>query len=322
MTDNDNQSLLEEIEPGSEGVPEEFLLNESEMALASASEEPALATPGEAGAAAPEAPEPGESSNPEIALEQMLAAAGEEELPLDTSLEEFARQEVPTFQLQVRSIPAEGRAEFKKACEAQGVNVGDKTLELGAPVLSQLSEFQAIALAQAARKTGASARIRAIWPDDQASEEDLALGDLSGIPEPTLQLREGAPSVTLPTNAKEVVLSTPESLPGFSVLEARGIVIAHLSLSRRLFREEELQERLDKELRILPSRNAAPLPGSQLQLSFRQLFLELQKQALQLGANAVLGLKLDSFPETSHVDPQLEQMRLVAFGTAAVVEKA
>jgi hypothetical protein len=36
----------------------------------------------------------------------------------------------------------------------------------------------------------------------------------------------------------------------------------------------------------------------------------------------VMGVRVEAFPESSNLDPSLEQMRLVAFGTAAVVEKS
>ncbi|MGZ3694900.1 MAG: hypothetical protein ACXWQO_12035, partial [Bdellovibrionota bacterium] len=63
------------------------------------------------------------------------------------------------------------------------------------------------------------------------------------------------------------------------------------------------------------------LPKSRLEGIFRELFLDLQKAALAVSGNAVLGVRIQTFPESNSLDPSLEQMRLVAFGTAAVVEK-
>jgi uncharacterized protein YbjQ (UPF0145 family) len=50
--------------------------------------------------------------------------------------------------------------------------------------------------------------------------------------------------------------------------------------------------------------------------------LDLRRFALAKGANSVLGVKIEAFPESNPTDLQLEQLRLVAFGTAAVVEKS
>jgi hypothetical protein len=58
-----------------------------------------------------------------------------------------------------------------------------------------------------------------------------------------------------------------------------------------------------------------------VEILLRELSLDLQKAALGVAGNAVLGIKIQAFPETNHIDPTLDEMRLVAFGTAAVVEK-
>ena len=106
------------------------------------------------------------------------------------------------------------------------------------------------------------------------------------------------------------------------VLETFGIVVAHRSIARRLFREEDLRDRLEKELRAVPNRPASSLAGSHLEIALRDLFFDLRKGALAKGANSVLGVRIEAFPESGLSDPELEQVRLVAFGTAAVVEKS
>jgi uncharacterized protein YbjQ (UPF0145 family) len=160
-------------------------------------------------------------------------------------------------------------------------------------------------------------------PHPVPSEEDLALGDLSAIPEMPVEGSESAPSVTLPKGEKDVLLCTPDHLPGGTVRETFGLVLAHRSIARRLFREDELREKLQKELRSVPGPSGAPaLASSHLQLLLRELMQDLRKMALGKGANSVLGVKIEAFSESGTADPQLEQLRLVAFGTAAVVEKS
>ena len=82
-----------------------------------------------------------------------------------------------------------------------------------------------------------------------------------------------------------------------------------------------MREKLEKELKAVPGRGAPALASSHLQQVLRDLLLDLRKSALGKGANSVLGVKIEAFPESSSTDPLLEQLRLVAFGTAALVEK-
>jgi hypothetical protein len=189
-------------------------------------------------------------------------------------------------------------------------------------MITQLTEYQAILLLQSARALGVSVQLNVLRPLPLPSEEDLALGDLSAVAEPIPTALETAPSVSLPKGEKEVLLCTPDHLPGNAVVETLGIVLAHRSIARRLFREDDLKEKMEKELRLVPNRPSTSLPASHLQAVLRDLFLDLRKGALTRGGNSVLGLKIEAFPESSSSDPQLEQLRLVAFGTAAVVEKS
>lgn len=91
----------------------------------------------------------------------------------------------------------------------------------------------------------------------------------------------------------------------------------NFSLARRFFRGEELQEQMNREMAKLGS---SSIPKSKLELLLREMFLDLQKNALSQGGNAVIATRIEAFPETNHLDPS-QQMRLVALGTAAVVEK-
>jgi uncharacterized protein YbjQ (UPF0145 family) len=255
-------------------------------------------------------------------VEEMLTAEvvpeGLESLPEPG----LAFAQLPTFQLHLRGLNEATRALMKKALDAQGAAVPGKAWAAGTPVVSQLSEYQLILLLQTARALGIAAEGTVDMPEQQPSEDDLALGNLSAIPDPALLQDESAPSVTLPKGEKEVMLCTPEQIPGGTVRESFGLVLAHRSIARRMFREEDVRDKLQKELRSVPGRANAVLPSSHLQLILRDLMLDLRKAALSKGGNAVLGVKLEHFPESSVGDPQLEQLRLVAFGTAAVVDKS
>lgn len=297
-------------EPLPEGdEPQEFLASESE----SLSEE-------EASPSAPAADEGSVAADVEELLSAEMIPEGLDALPEATAV--TALPQLPTFQLRLRGLSDSTRAAMKKALAAQGAAVPEQAWAAGTPVVSQLSEYQLILLLQTARALGLSAEGSVDLPEQMPSEEDLALGDLSSVPDPALVAGESAPSVTLPKGEKEVMLFSPDQVPGGTVRESFGIVLAHRSIARRIFREEDLLAKLQKELRGVAGRAAAALPSSHLQIILRDLMLDLRKAALSKGANAVLGVKIESFPESGMGDPQLEQLRLVAFGTAAVVDKS
>lgn len=268
--------------------------------------------------------EPSSSGSELLSVDELLEAAViGEGLPMDASLLEAPASSVPTFQLRIASISEEQKPGLKKALETQGVSIAEKIWSSPSPVVSQLTEYQAVHLLQTLRGLGVPASCSVFLPASQPTEEDLALGDLSSVPEPEPDLLvESAPSVVLPKGEKDVLLCSPSNLPNSNVLETFGLVIAHRSIARRMFREEEVKDKLEKELRSVPNRPQSTLASSHLQQVLRDLLLELRKSSLSKGGNAVLGVKLEAFPESSTSDPLLEQLRLVAFGTAAVVEKA
>lgn len=263
------------------------------------------------------------TTDPNLSVDELLseavAADGAFEAPLVPNL---PAPSGPTFQLHLRGLSDELRPALKKLLEAQGLSLPEKSA--GAPVVSQLSEYQAVLLLQGARALGCEASGNVMLPTAAPTEDDLALGDLLAVPEAAAgeALRESAPSVALPTHEKDVMLCSPVQMPGVKTVESFGIVIAHRSIARRLFREEDLKDKLERELKAVPGRGAAALASSHLQQLLRDLLLDLRKAALAKGANSVVGVKLEAFPESSTLDPQLEQLRLVAFGTAALVEKA
>jgi len=269
-------------------------------------------------------PIPEEITDPNLSVDDMLAAAVAGELGLPTA--EAGPAPVtpaqPTFELRFPPLDEGAAQGLKKAAEALQITLTPETFAAPAPVISRLGEYQAVALLQAARALGLEGRALVYLPEAGPSEEDLALGELLAVAEPESPVqKEAAPAVELPKGEKDVLLCTPDQLPGGMTRETFGIVITHRSIARRLFREEEVREKLEKELKTVPSKAATAIPSSLLQLLLRELFLDLRKAALAKGANAVLGVKLEAFPESSTSDPQLQQLRLVAFGTAAVVEK-
>ncbi len=263
-----------------------------------------------------------ELTDPDLSVDDLLSAAVlAEGLPAAEEAPGIDAPPGPNFQLHLHQISETQKASLKKLLEAHGLSLPDSNA--GAPVVSQLSEYQAVLLLQQAKGLGIRADVTVVLPDAlPPSEDDLALGDLSLVPELDLPQVESAPSVNLPKGEKDVMLCTPTQMPGVNTVETLGIVIAHRSIARRLFREEDLREKLERELKSVPGKIATTLASSHLQQILRDLLLDLRKAALSKGGNAVLGVKMEAFPESTNTDPLLEQLRLVAFGTCAVVDKS
>lgn len=263
-------------------------------------------------AAAFEAPPEGENLDPALAVDEMLNAAvlaGAEEVVFSPPEEASS---LPTFQLQMKIESSEQREKLKALAQSHSLSVSEQGL------VSQLTEFQAVSFRQAALALGFAVSVSIQFPLPALSEDEQALGELALVPDGVAVNVEGAPSVELPKNEKEVLLLT-ELPAGLGLVETLGVVSVHRSLARRFFREEEAEAQLRKELQ--KSRGTL-LPTSRFEALLREICLDLQKAALRRGGNSVFGVKLEAFPETSNLDPGSEQMRLVAFGTAAVVEKA
>ncbi len=174
--------------------------------------------------------------------------------------------------------------------------------------ISRLTEYQAIAAATQFRDLGLT-----VEPKPGGAF----------LPETTETVSEGAAQVALPKYAKDVFLYSGEQPSGYNVQKLDGIVSTHRSIARRFFRDCEAQELLERELEKLhkPSKIRKLFPASAMERLFGGIFLDLQKAALGRGANGVVALRVEAFPESTSIDPDLEQIRLVALGTAAVVEK-
>jgi uncharacterized protein YbjQ (UPF0145 family) len=266
-------------------------------------------------------PDPNENSNPAIAVEEMLSAGvmdlAETDLAEPIPARAMDALAVPTFQISLKNFSA---AKDKLKNLGSSFGFPEDVWKNEAPIFSQLSEYQAVAFRKLARELGVEAEIAIHFPPSTVSEEEEALGDLAAIPDADLPFTEGAPAVDLPRAERDVMVLV-DPLLGVSIRESFGIITAHRSIPRKLFREDEAQAKLQKELKRVGSRTESEIPDSQLTIQIRILVRDLQKLALQRGANAVVGFQLQSFSETNHLDPGLDQLRLVAFGTAAVVEK-
>jgi uncharacterized protein YbjQ (UPF0145 family) len=270
-------------------------------------------------------PDPNENSNPAIAVDDMLSAGVlEVPDPLPEDLDSLSSRSVdalsqPTFHATIPlSLPKEKTEKLMKHAAALGFP--DSVWNNAHPIFSQLTEYQALSFRKLAAESGIEIPISIVFPTPTISEEEEALGDLAAVPDADLPLTEGAASIVLAKNEKEVMILV-DPLLGVSIRESFGLVTAHRSIPRKLFREDEAHLKLKRELRRVASRSESEMPDSQLAIQIRSLLRELQKLALQRGGNALIGFQFQTFSETNHLDPALDQLRLVAFGTAAVVEK-
>jgi uncharacterized protein YbjQ (UPF0145 family) len=335
--EDENQSLMDALAalPPSEEENAGFLIAEGEMqAPADLVNAPDAPMPGDSLPDLGDQPLPDGSPDPFAppAEEEFSALEPASDLSVDEMLADAVLHEPsaiatsgplplngaahPSFQLQLQPETAAQREKLKNLAQTFGLPLRESPGS--APMISQLTEYQALSFRQAALALGVGVKVNVNFPLPSLTEEEQALGDLAAVPDAAGVKVEGAPSVTLPVNEKDVLL-LPESAAGLQIVETLGIVTAHRSIARRFFREEEAREKLEKELSRVQGKKA--LPSSRLEGLFRELFLDLQKSALARGGNGVLGIRLEAFPETANLDPSLEQLRLVAFGTAAVVEK-
>lgn len=252
--------------------------------------------------------DPGENPNPILAVEEMLDAATLEE-PLLPVMNKGA-ENIPTFQVFL-SLKPEQKEIFQKIAVQFSIDPNSQAI-------SHLTEYQAISLGRELRLAQIHFQMKLDLPISGNSEDDLALGSLLTVTESPVTDTESVPEVILPKDEKGVLLFSGNEIPGYLMVQTLELVTAHRSLARRFFRDEEMQEQINREISQLGSH---ALPKSKVEALFRDLFLDLQKNALSQGGNAVCSVRIEAFPETNHLDPGLEQMRLVALGTAAVVEK-
>ncbi len=286
--ENESVSLLSEEHP--EAPPQEF----SSEAEAAVSEE----------AAAEENPNTEEFLQEQV--QQTEALLGD---PIESAVT-TPNEEIPTVSLQIEMQQESQVNHLKELFNAWKLELAP---HFPRTLIPRLQEAEAVQLMQWLLAAGFSVKAAMQWPNVEPafSENQETPGHQA----------EGAPAVSLPDSAPEVMLLTSEQLPQFTQMQSLGLVTAHQSLSRRFFKEEDLQQEVDRELKKMQRTSSSQFASSTFAKIFRELCGELQRQALTLGANAVLGIHLQCHTEEEHRDPSLDQLRLIAIGTASIVEK-
>jgi uncharacterized protein YbjQ (UPF0145 family) len=119
------------------------------------------------------------------------------------------------------------------------------------------------------------------------------------------------PTEVIDELAKEIILTTESTLTDYKILERKEIITAECVFGINLFRDFFAGIR-----DIFGGRSSAS--QKVLRDSRRVCLTELRREALIVGANAVIGVDLD-YSEISGDDKSM--LFLVASGTAVVVEK-
>ncbi|NUM89350.1 MAG: hypothetical protein HUU37_09115 [Bdellovibrionales bacterium] len=238
---------------------------------------------------------------PAEAVDQMLGEAVVEQEEMAAPMEEPPAEDLMIFSLSLPPLQGELAEKAREILQKAG-------FDQNAPLLSRLNEAVAAQTLASLRQIGVDAA-------------PLPPGQPTGEPEQAL-VSDGAPSVHLPQEASGVLLLTVDAAANVNIAQSMGPVTAHRSITRRFFREAEAEAELARHLKKImePSRFPRIIPSGAAEKMFRGLFQDLQRQALSLGANAVLGLRLETVVEMEHTDPDSEQIRVVALGTAAIVE--
>lgn len=201
-------------------------------------------------------------------------------------------------------------------------NLETKIAELGAYRISRISEFYANALALQLHKAGLEFHLgipHAEGEPEPNGSDLIGVGSLDAEKSSS----QGAFAVAMPEKPGEILLSTVETVPGYAAALNKGIVTAHGSVARAFFREEEKLERLQHKVSALapgskPER--LKLPRAEMDKIFQSLLERLQREAFRRGANGVIGIQISGFSESASFDPEADQIRLIATGTAVLLE--
>jgi uncharacterized protein YbjQ (UPF0145 family) len=131
---------------------------------------------------------------------------------------------------------------------------------------------------------------------------------------------DGAPSVEFIQGSQTVWIGTVQNVPGTSVLQSFGLVSCHRSIPRRFFRQIEAEQSLlaDLERLKLPQ----TIAENHYEELLQDLTRELQVATLGRGANAVVGVELEFFPELHGADADSDELRVVLSGTAVKLTQA
>ncbi len=258
-------------------------------------------------------------------------------LASDTMLEDERREkntsttedpQASFFQISIRNVSSDSiKLRILRVAERESLASDLKILkkrldDLGGYRFSHLREYQATVLMQELQQFNVECRL------------DLPVfGGPSDFPEhPTASFfhqkeneveSTGAQAVELPKNSKEVLLSTLDQISGHEVLEEKGILSAHSSVARTFFRSDEQEIRLSQKIdHLQPNSEQGKephLPRAEMDNVFEKLLKRIQREAMRRGANAVIGIQISGFPEASAIDPEADQIHLIASGTAVIL---
>lgn len=231
------------------------------------------------------------------------------------------------FQVSLRSVRGEKTlARILRIVEKEQLSddldsVKKRLEELGGYRFSHLREFQAAILMQELQQLDVECRLDLPAFDGDSDFPSRMESFLSSSDAETKST--GAIAVDLPKNSKEILLSTVDTIAGHEILEEKGIISAHSSVARTFFRSEEQSARLEQKIDHLqpnsPNGKELRLPRAEMDNVFERLLKRIQREAMRRGANAVIGIQISGFPEANAIDPEADQIRLIASGTAVIL---
>ncbi|MCO5144353.1 MAG: heavy metal-binding domain-containing protein [Oligoflexia bacterium] len=264
-----------------------------------------------------------QAANDELPLEALLSAevSDSEVLASPTALEDV---DCLTKNFSLRLLP-ENSQEIEKAksiVESIGISLGERVWVDASPFISKLTEFQLIRLVQEFKRTNL---LFEIYDKNEAVAEKSDALSVEAILEENKQVTatvDGAPSVTTVDGKSSILFMTSNTLDGYKVIEVVDLVSAHCSIPRNFFNLEEMEQKIHTEMKALLRSQKIKLPPTRSDQLIRDLQEEIQYKALAKGANAVINIKIQFFVEANHLDKASDQIRIVALGTAAIVDKS
>lgn len=175
-------------------------------------------------------------------------------------------------------------------------------------LMSRLDEYRAIVLAQGAWQLGLCPEFKVSSNASDESEMD-----------PNHQTI-GAPSVEFLPGTTGVWIGTVQNVPGANLLESFGLVSYHRAIPRRFFRQTDAEQSLLADIQKLNLPQT--VAENHYEALLQDLTRELQVAALAKGANAVVGVELEFFPELHGMDKDADELRVVLSGTAVKLTQA
>lgn len=236
--------------------------------------------------------------------------------------------EASFFQVSLRNVSQESaKARILRVAEREKLVSDIKSLrkrldELGGYRFSHLREYQATVLMQELQQLDVECRLDIPAFDGDSDFPESSSASLFRHKENEVE-STGAQAVELPKNSKEILLSTVDQIAGHEITEEKGVLSAHSSVARTFFRSEEQDIRLAQKIdHLQPNTERGKelrLPRAEMDNVFEKLLKRIQREAMRRGANAVIGIQISGFPEANAIDPEADQIRLIASGTAVVL---